>query len=86
MKKRYLFISCKEAQHICDKAQYNEATGWEKLKLMLRYGFCRVTRTYVQKNIKLSDSVKSSKIDCLNAMERAQIKTKFNKELSKQER
>lgn len=86
MKKRYLFISCEEAQHICDKAQYNEATTWEKFKLMLRYLWCRLTRTYVQKNTKLSDSVKSAKIDCLNAMERDQIKTQFNKQLSKEQR
>ncbi|TYB79315.1 hypothetical protein [Bizionia myxarmorum] len=86
MKKRFLFISFKEAQHICDKAQYDEATGWEKTKLMMRYAWCRITRAYVQRNSKLSDSVKTSKLNCLNATERHHIKAQFDKELTKQER
>ncbi|MGY0391784.1 hypothetical protein ACW5R3_04360 [Bizionia sp. KMM 8389] len=84
MKKNHLFISCEEAQHICDKSQYNEATGWEKFKLMLRYGYCRVTRSYVKKNAKLSNSIESSNINCLKTNERLEIKSEFEKELSKQ--
>jgi len=85
MKKRFLFITCEEAQYICDKAQYNEATSWEKFKLTLRYGWCHVTRAYVKRNTKLSESVKSSKVNCLKTVERKEIETKFNQELSKQE-
>ncbi|SFN91971.1 hypothetical protein SAMN04487989_10691 [Bizionia echini] len=86
MKKRYLFITCEEAQHICDKAQYNEATNWEKFKLTLRYFWCHITRSYVKRNSKLSESVKNSKLNCLKTIEREQIKAQFTKELSKQER
>ncbi len=86
MKKRYLFITCDEAQHICDKAQYNEATGWEKFKLNLRYFWCHFTRSYVKKNTKLSESLSQSKIHCLKTIEREQLKMQFNNELSKQQR
>ncbi len=86
MKKSFLFITCDEAQHICDKAQYNEATGWEKFKLTLRYFMCKITRSYVKRNTKLSESVKSSKVHCLKTIEREQIKAQFNEELSKQKR
>lgn len=86
MKKRFLFVSCEEAQHICDKAQYNEASGYEKLKLKLRFAWCKITRAYVQGNLKLTHALKNGNISCLNASERIHIKTEFDKELSKQER
>ncbi|MFD2551841.1 hypothetical protein ACFSQP_08435 [Bizionia sediminis] len=85
MKKRFLFISCEEAQHICDKAQYNEASGYEKFKLKLRLAWCRFTRAYVQRNLKLTHTIKSGNVRCLSKSERSQIKTEFNKVLSKHE-
>jgi hypothetical protein len=42
MKKSFLFISCQEAKHICDKSQYDEATGWERLKLGIRLIWCKL--------------------------------------------
>lgn len=83
-KKSFLFISCDEAKHICDKSQYNEASPWEKFKLNLRYTWCKFTRAYVKQNKKLTTAVKKSKVDCLKHNERETIKKEFEKELTKQ--
>jgi hypothetical protein len=85
MKKGFLFISCDEAKHICDKAQYNEASLWEKIELNLRYVWCKFTRAYVKKNKQLSTVVKKSKVDCLQNCERDAINENFQKELTKQD-
>ena len=50
MKKSILFISCEEAHNICDKSQYGEATGWERVKLGIRLCWCNE----VQKDIPLN--------------------------------
>lgn len=85
MKKGFLFISCDEAKHICDKAQYNEASFWEKLELNIRYSWCKFTRAYVKKNKQLSSIVKKSKVTCLQNCERDSIKKEFEKELTNQD-
>lgn len=84
MKKSIVFISCDEAYEICDKAQYNEATLWEKFKLNLRYLWCSWTKSYVAKNKKLTKTIKSAKVECLKAEEKQQIKQEFNNHLQNQ--
>ena len=84
-KKSFLFISCDEAKHICDKAQYREATLWEKLKLNLRYLWCQVTRSYVKKNKKLTSTIKNSKVECLNSIEKQSLLHQFKRELKQQQ-
>lgn len=84
-KKSFLFISCEEAKHICDKAQYSEATFWEKIKLNIRFAWCNVTRAYVNKNTKLTKVIKNSKIECLNKIEKQNLQKQFEKELKKQQ-
>lgn len=83
MKKSFLFISCEEAQHICDKRQYGEATGWERVKLGLRLSWCRITQAYVTKNNKLTEVMNKAEVDCLNNNERSKLKEEFEKELAK---
>ena len=84
MKKRILFISCEEAQHICDKTQYEEATIWERTKLKIRLSWCIITRAYSKKNRKLTDALKTSNFDCLKNSEREVLKKQFQHELSNQ--
>ena len=84
MKKGFLFISCDEAKHICDKAQYNEASFWEKIELNIRYSWCKFTRAYVKKNRQLTNAVQQSNLECLNNSERENLKKEFEKELTKQ--
>ncbi len=81
MKKNFLFISCEEAFHICDKSQYGEATLWEKIKLNLRFIWCRFTQAYVKKNRKLTKAIKISKVECLQQTEREQLIERFNQQL-----
>ena len=84
MKKRTLFISCEEAQHICDKTQYAEATIWEKVKLNIRLSWCRITRAYTKKNRKLTKIINTSSIECLKQKEREELKEQFQHELRSQ--
>ena len=83
MKKGFLFISCEEAQHICDKRQYGEATGWERVKLGIRLSWCRITQAYVSKNNKLTEVMQKADVDCLNNSERDKLKQQFEEELAK---
>ena len=69
MEKRFLFITCEEAKHICDKSQYGEATLWEKIKLTIRLSWCKITRAYSKRNKTLTNTIKSSKIECLKQNE-----------------
>ncbi len=83
MKKSFLFVSCEEAQHICDKAQYDEAGLWEKIKLNIRLTWCRVTRAYYKRNIKLTKTVKESQVECLDIKDKDSMKKDFEKALKK---
>lgn len=84
MKRKFLFISCEEAQEICDKSQYGEATAWEKLKLKLRILYCSITRKYVQRNKKLSETIERAPLDCLQKEELIVMQREFNLKLEKQ--
>lgn len=83
MKKSILFISCEEAQHICDKKQYGEATGWERLKLGLRLSWCRITKAYSKNNNKLTQAIDKAEVNCLKNDERENLQNQFEKELAK---
>ncbi|KJD31524.1 glycine dehydrogenase [Tamlana nanhaiensis] len=81
MKKNVLFISCEEAQHICDKNQYGEANWIEKLKLNIRLIYCRVTQSYVKQNKKLSKVIKNSEVKCMDNQCKETIRKNFDKAL-----
>jgi hypothetical protein len=83
MKKNMLFISCEEAKHICDKKQYNEATGWDRLKLGIRLSWCRMSRAYSSRNHKLTEIFEKSDMNCLKNDERAKLEQQFDQELAK---
>jgi len=83
MKKSFLFISCEEAKHICDKCQYDEASSWERFQLKLRLAWCHVTRSYSNKNVKLTKAMKKARVNCLNHAEKQNIQNTFEKELAK---
>jgi len=83
MKKKPLFISCDEAKHICDKAQYDEASFWEKIKLGIRLSWCSVTKKYNKRNVKLSNILESTETECLSPKEKKDMELKFKEELTK---
>ncbi|TDU33791.1 hypothetical protein BXY82_3089 [Gelidibacter sediminis] len=78
---KFFFISKKDAFHICDKSQYKESTIWEKFKLMIRCLFCDATRHYVNRNTKLTEAIKTSKLDCLSHHERQLLNERLKKKL-----
>lgn len=80
-RKSLLFISCEEAFHICDKKQYGEASFWEMLKLNLRLIWCNMTKNYVKKNNQLTNSIKTSRVECLHTSEREVLVERFNEHL-----
>ncbi|AXG67957.1 hypothetical protein KORDIASMS9_00139 [Kordia sp. SMS9] len=77
------FISCEEAQHICDKSQYGEAGFWEILKLKLRLSWCHITRAYSSKNAKLTELVQKSNIDAIEQKKKDEMARKLKEEMSK---
>ena len=81
MKKSFLFITCEEAFHICDKSQYGEANGWEKFKLNVRLLWCQVTRAYVKRNRKLTKTIEKGHVESMDSSEKNDLKLRFDQEL-----
>ncbi len=78
---KFLKVSCKEANEICNKSQYKEATFFEQVRLEYHISFCRVCALYSKQNRKLTDILKSKSIDCEN---RVHYMSEEDKELLKQ--
>ena len=76
-KKIKIGIQCDEANYVCDKAQYKNASLWEKIKLNLHLIYCRACRKYSNTNTKLTTVIKNSNIECLDK----KCKEKMKKEL-----
>ncbi len=83
--KNKVFISCDEANHNCDKSQYNEASFWEKIKLNIHLLYCRACRKYSRNNGKLSKVITKSEVDCLDLKTKQEMKDCFEAELKKQQ-
>ena len=72
-------IPCDEANHVCDKTQYKEATLWEKIILNIHLIYCRACREYTKNNTKLTKKVKESKVECLDKKCKASMKKNLDK-------
>jgi len=75
-------IPCDEANHVCDKTQYKEATLWEKVKLNIHLIYCRACREYTKNNTKLTNKIKESKVECLDKKCKVSIKKDLDKAIS----
>ena len=78
------FIKCDEANHVCDKTQYNEASFFEKLKLNIHLIFCSFCRKYSKNNAKLTKCIEKSDVECLDDLAKKEMKVNLEKELSNQ--
>lgn len=76
-------ISCEESGHICDKAQYDEASLVEKLKFKFHSLMCAVCRQHSKTNDKLTALINKVKANNLSSREKDTIKSSFEKELNK---
>lgn len=59
-----LKITCDEATKICDKAQYNEATSYEKIQLFFHTLVCKFCNAYTKQNNVLTKSIHKHKSSC----------------------
>ena len=75
------FITCDEAQHCCDKTQYNEATFVEKVKLNVHLLFCSVCRKYTSNNIQLTKLMKKDPIESFNNNEKNELEKAFQQHI-----
>ena len=80
-KKIKITMSCHVANLTCDKTQYKAATFWEKIKLKIHLITCTVCRRYSKNNSKLTKSIETSKVVCLDKKERETLKKDFDKAL-----
>ncbi|WP_452222920.1 glycine dehydrogenase [Lacinutrix chionoecetis] len=78
-----IFFSCDEANITCDKAQYDEASLWEKIKMQLHLLMCAACRSYTRNNAKLTQLFNRNPVK-LDPTEKEKIQATFEKELAKQ--
>lgn len=77
-------MECHEANHICDKNQYKEATFWERVKLTFHLIYCRACREYTKRNVKLTKAVKDPTVKHMPTDDKAALKERLQQELSGQ--
>ncbi|SNR17437.1 hypothetical protein [Tenacibaculum jejuense] len=85
---KFFKITCKEANEICNKSQYNESTFLERMKLQLHIAFCHKCAKYTKQNLKLTDIFKAkamdckSEVHCLTESDKELLKEKLKQEMS----
>ncbi|WP_242085453.1 hypothetical protein [Aestuariivivens sediminis] len=82
MAKIRIVIPCDEANHVCDKTQYKNATLWEKIKLNIHLLYCRACREYTKNNTKLSKAIAKSKVECLDKCDKEKMKQKLEEAIN----
>lgn len=75
-------ITCNDATTICDKAQYGEASFYEKLQLNWHLLVCKVCALYSKQNRKMSNLFKMKASSCKNETE---CLSKKDKEMLKEQ-
>jgi hypothetical protein len=76
-------MKCQEANHVCDKSQYNEAILWEKIRLSFHLLYCRACRKYSSRNKLLTKTIKDSDIKSISQEDKNTLKERMQQELSK---
>lgn len=77
-----LKTECHEANHICDKNQYKEATFWEQVKLNFHLIYCRACRKYSMRNNKLTKAVNNPKVETVSMSEKELLKQRLQEQLN----
>ncbi len=81
-KKNKIFIPCDEANHVCDKNQYKEASLWSLIKLNIHLIYCRACRKYTVNNTKLTKVMKKGEVEYLDTSTKNDMKKEFEKALN----
>jgi len=74
-----MMISCEKAADICNKAQYKEASLWEKVKLKFHFIVCTTCAEYSKNNTKLTSLCNQARLAVLSDEEKKKMKENFNK-------
>jgi hypothetical protein len=72
-----MMISCDKAATICDKAQYKEATFFEKLKLNVHVLICKACAKHTKRNTKFTSLCNKANLNSLSEQEKLEIKQKL---------
>lgn len=78
-----LFISCSDSVKCCDRAQYDEATIFEKLKIHIHNTICKACREYTRKNVKLTKLIKKSNLKACTKEEKENWEKEIERETKK---
>lgn len=74
-------ITHEEALHICDKAQYNEASKWEYFKLKFHTFFCKTCAKHSKRNSELTGFCSQASLHALLDQEKEAMKEELKKQL-----
>ncbi|WP_339657516.1 hypothetical protein [uncultured Maribacter sp.] len=69
-----MVISCEKAANICDKAQYKEASSWEKIKLKFHLLMCKTCAKHSVKNKKLTSLCNQARLAVLSEEDKRKMK------------
>ncbi len=70
--------NCRQAEIICTKIQYKEATFLEKLQIRLHLLLCRTCRAFVKKNSRLTALCDKANLKTLGLEEKERLKKKLS--------
>ena len=74
-------LNCSEANHCCDKAQYDEASFMDKMKIHLHNFLCKPCKNYSSTNNKLSAMVKKANLKTCTEEQKKLWKKEMEKEI-----
>ncbi|MHA7059656.1 hypothetical protein ACWGOQ_0020690 [Aquimarina sp. M1] len=80
-----IFVSCENANHICDKNQYKEASFWEKVRLNIHLIYCKACRKYSANNSKLTKLFKDPKVINIDQSTKNVMKEQLKKKMAEQD-
>ena len=67
-------MNCEDAQQICTKNQYKEATWREKLGLLMHLVICKACGAFSKKNAKLTHLCDQASLHSLTKSDKEQLK------------
>jgi len=78
-----ILFKCDHAAHICDKAQYQECSRWERSLMRLHHMMCRICREHSALNSKLTSVISNTFEHRLPPDQKDRIKARIDRELSR---
>ena len=78
-----LFVNCKNAGHLCDKGQYEDASFFEKLNVRFHNLICKHCSDYSERNAKLTKLLKDPKCKQMPEECKKRIREELERELAK---